>query len=458
MPNPGSLNGDRSEKRPVVALIPWGLAIEDFLEPNSLTLEMFCREFRGSWMFGYIDALRSAEVETVVVCVSRSVRRATRLMHEPTGARVVALPLPRVNRTLRRVMRDPYGHSTRQAFGKYRGVLAWPLLGPLKELGPYVATPLRALVQELHAVGADAVLCQEYEFPRFDLLALSKRMHGVRVFGVFQGGDYRRWRLESLLRARAIRASDGLVIGTQAEIDRVRNRYHPPQHKVAPIPNPVDVGVWKPGDRTRPRSLLGLPADCRVAVWHGRVQLPKKGLDILLHAWQAMSRSPDTRHLRLVLIGDGPDASTIRQMIERLGLHNVLFRNHLLNDPVELASYVRAADVYAFPSRHEGLAVAPVEAMACGLPVVATDCGGIPDILGAGDEAAGTIVPRDDPGALAEALRDLLCDDVRRQQLASRARRRALEFFSLEAVGRQLRTFLVGDETPQRDEPRRSRT
>jgi starch synthase len=449
---------DRSEKTPVIALIPWGLAIEDFLEPNSLTLEMFCREFRGSWMFGYIDALRSAGVETVVVCISRSVSRATRLVHEPTGARVVALPLPRVNRTLRRVMRDPYGHSTRQAFGKYRGLLAWPLLGPLKELGPYAATPLRALVEEFHAVGADAVVCQEYEFPRFDVLALSKRMHGIPVFGVFQGGDYRRWRLEALLRARAIRASDGLVIGTRAEIGRVQKRYHLPNHKVASIPNPVDVGVWKPGDRTRPRSTLGLPADCRVALWHGRVELPKKGLDILLEAWRSISRSPHARHLRLVVIGDGPDASTIQQMIERLELRNILFRNHIVNDPIELASYLRAGDVYAFPSRHEGLAVAPVEAMACGLPVVATDCGGMTDILGADGEAAGMIVRRDDPGALAEALRDLLCDDAKRQQLAAQARSRALEIFSQEAVGRQLRAFLLGDETRQRDELRRSRS
>jgi starch synthase len=457
LPSP-PLSVGTSEKPPVIALIPWGLAIEDFLEPNSLTLEMFCKEFRGSWMFGYVDALRTAGVETVVLCVSRGVRRVTRLVHEPTGARVVALPLPRANRTLRRMMRDPYGRSTRQAFGKYRGLLAWPLLAPLKELGPYGATPLRALVEELHTVGADAVICQEYEFPRFDVLALSKRTHGIPVFGVFQGGDYRRWRFESLLRARAIRASDGLVIGTQAELGRVQKRYHLPKHKVASIPNPVDVGVWKPGDRMRPRSVLGLPADCRVALWHGRVELPKKGLDVLLEAWRAISRDPDARDLRLVLIGDGPDASTIKQMIDRLDLRNVLFMNHILNDPIELASYVRAADVYVFPSRHEGLAVAPVEAMACGLPVVATDCGGMPDILGVDDEAAGMIVRRNDLGALGEALRDLLYDDARRKQLGIQARRRALQVFSLEAVGKQLRTFLLGDETRQRDDQRRSRT
>ena len=57
----------RGAKRPLVALLPWGFAIEDFLDPNGLTLDTFCRSFRGSWMFSYADALRTAEVETIFV-------------------------------------------------------------------------------------------------------------------------------------------------------------------------------------------------------------------------------------------------------------------------------------------------------------------------------------------------------------------------------------------------------
>ena len=425
---------------PVVALIPWGFAIEDFLEPNGLTLDTFCTQFRGSWMFGYVEALLTASVETLLVCFTRSVSTPSRRIHEPTGARVLTLPLPRAYRGLRRAMADPYGRTTRQMFGAYRGLVGWPLLGPIKELAPYLSTPVRPLVRELRREHVDVMLCQEYEFPRFDICVLSKWLHDIPVFGVYQGGDYRRWWLERIIRPRAIRRCDGVIAGAQAEIDRVTTHYEPRQ--LARIPNPVDIRLWCPSDGGEARALLELPEGARIAVWHGRVQLPKKGLDVLLEAWAMICREESARELRLVLVGTGKDSPRIEGAIARSGLDNIIFVNRMLHDPAELRTYLAAADVYVFPSRHEGFAVAPVEAMACGLGVVATDTGGMADILGTGSEASGIIVPQEDPTALAEGLRRLLHDDALSRLLGQRARRRAIEEFSLEAVGAKLRRLL----------------
>src|SRR5207244_1985743 len=102
--------------QPVIALLPWGLALEDFLEPHGLTLETFCREFRGSWMFGYVEALRTVGVHALIVCLSREETAISRRVHEPSGAGVLVLPVPWIYRVLRGRMINPYGRSARSTF------------------------------------------------------------------------------------------------------------------------------------------------------------------------------------------------------------------------------------------------------------------------------------------------------------------------------------------------------
>jgi glycosyltransferase involved in cell wall biosynthesis len=190
-------------------------------------------------------------------------------------------------------------------------------------------------------------------------------------------------------------------------------------------------------------AALGLPQDARIAVWHGRVQLPKKGIDVLLDAWSSVCRDGPEHEFRLVLVGDGEQAGVVEAQIERSGLGNVVFVRRVLHDPAELRLHLAAGDVYVFPSRHEGVPVAPIEAMACGLPVVATDTGGMRDILGDAEQRAGIIVPREDSAELSDALRRLLEDEELSRSLGSLARRRVVEEFSLEVVGRKLRAFVV---------------
>ena len=116
------------------------------------------------------------------------------------------------------------------------------------------------------------------------------------------------------------------------------------------------------------------------------------------------------------------------------GVHRV---PRLVHDRAELRDLLVAADAYAFPSRLEGFAVALVEAMACGLPPVAADASGVREILG--PEPAGTLVPRDDPDALARGLLELLDDPPAARERGAAARRRVEEVFGLDSVGAQLR-------------------
>lgn len=430
---------------PLVALLPWGLVLEDFLEPHGLTLDDFCREFRGSWMFGYVEALRSAGVRTLIVALSRTTDAPTRRVHEPSGADVLVLPAPRAFRVLRRWMANPYGRSAAATFrleGPRR--LLWPLAAVAAQIAPYMSTPRRLLGRWLVDSGCSAILCQEYEFPRFDASAAVSRRTGIPLFATFQGGDYRRWRLERFARPRSMRRCRGLIIASETEIERVVTAYDFSPDRIARIPNPVDVEAWRPGDRSAARARLGISPSERVAVWHGRTHMWKKGLDVLLDVWPLLCR--DVEDARLVLVGEGPDAGTLAERVDRAPGSSITFVRRLVHDQAELREYLVSADVYVFPSRHEGFAVAPLEAMACGLPVVAADAAGIREAVGEGEDAGGVVVGRDDPAALRRELRHLLVDPVLAREVGERARRRTVDFFSYAAVGERLASFLAVSE------------
>ncbi|MCG6133198.1 MAG: glycosyltransferase family 4 protein [Nostoc sp. LLA-1] len=123
-------------------------------------------------------------------------------------------------------------------------------------------------------------------------------------------------------------------------------------------------------------------------------------------------------------------------------LSGVMWINEYVRDRTAIQRYLSAADVYTLPSRHEGFPVAPIEAMACSLPVVATDAPGVPDILADGEASGGLVVPRGDIVALSLALGRILDNPIWGRELGTRARCRALEYFSLEGIGQQLRNFL----------------
>jgi glycosyltransferase involved in cell wall biosynthesis len=418
---------------PTVAILPWGDLFDDWLDALGVSLAEFRDEFTGSWMFGYARALELHGVRSVIVAVTYRVRRPERHLHGPTGAPLHLLPLARPFRLARRVLLDGALDGRRDPVSIARAMMT--------HAAPYLATPPIALVRVLRAEGCTAVLCQDYETPRFDVCTALGCVLRVPVFGTFQGGDYQLSRVERPIRPLSLRLATGLIVATRSERERLIRQYGVSAHKLRRIFNPVDVDFWRPQDRETAREAESIPAGWEVVVWHGQVH-PRKGLDVLLEAWAKVCLERPDRPLELVLVGGRRGADKLRAEVARLRLRGVRIVDEWVLDPRRIRRLLSAADLYAFPSRHEGFPVAPLEAMACGLPVVASDAQGLPDIFEHGELDGGIVVPRGDAGALAIALGELLDDPTRRRRLATQAQSRIEAVFSLETVGAELAAFL----------------
>jgi starch synthase len=338
-------------------------------------------------------------------------------------------------------MMNLYGRSTEETFGSVRGLRAYNY-AVLRNTAPYLATPLRLLGRQLRREHCKAILCQEYEYARFDVCVALGKLLRIPVFATFQGGSWHLSRFENIIRPLTIKACNGLIIAAKEENQRVRSKYHISPFRIAAVFNPIQIEMWDKIDRNEIRAKLDIGEDAMVVVWHGRVEIHRKGLDILLEAWEMVCHALKGKNLQLLLVGTGNDADELHHRIRTMQLEGIRWLDRYLLNREAIRNYLCAANVYVLSSRHEGFPVAPIEAMSCGLPVVATDVNGISDIFDGGEAAGGIVVPSCDAIALAAALEQILTDKALGRKLGKRARRRAEACFSLEAVGRQLRNFL----------------
>ncbi len=195
-----------------------------------------------------------------------------------------------------------------------------------------------------------------------------------------------------------------------------------PADKVVVIPSGVDLPPEPPASRRQVRAELGIPPEAPLLGVVSRLD-PLKGIHFLL---QALARIADAW---LVVVGDGPQRDSLVALAAELDL---IDRVHWAGQRRDVPRLLSAFDLYVQPSLHEGLPNAVLEAMAAGLPVVATAVGGTPELVV--DGVTGLLVPPADPNALAWALASLLRDPDRRQCMGGAGRERVAEHFSVEQM------------------------
>lgn len=211
------------------------------------------------------------------------------------------------------------------------------------------------------------------------------------------------------------------------------------QHtRLAVIPNCVDTARFLPSPQRRAtaRAAWALPDDALVIGAVGRLSEQKRPADLLALHTLLLARFPN---LYLVLAGSGPlEASLRQQAAQSARPQQIIFTGFV----AAVEQVLPAFDLHVLMSRNEGFGIATIEAMACGVPAVATDVPGSTDILRSC--AGGLLVPAGDPAAAAALITPLLADPARRRQMGQAGRAEAEARYSHPVVGQLVRDFYDG--------------
>ena len=201
-----------------------------------------------------------------------------------------------------------------------------------------------------------------------------------------------------------------------------------PTDRIQVIRNGVDTNRFNPGRRPAARATFGLGADQVVLGTAGRL-VPVKDQATLLRAW-AILRSRGHAFTGLVA-GNGPLEFQLTRLARSLGLDNV----HFLGNRPDVEQVLATMDVFILSSEAEGLSNTIQEAMATGLPVVATQVGGADELVV--EDETGLLVPAKNPEVLANAIERLMADTSLRVRMAEAGRRRATQVMALARMVRE---------------------
>jgi len=232
----------------------------------------------------------------------------------------------------------------------------------------------------------------------------------------------RRWYTFTRMQARVARRLPLLTV-SQAARDEIVREMGPPPDRIAVVANGVDTDLFRPlPDRRRAPGRIVATASADV---------PLKGLDPLLRAFALLRRRRPGEPAELVVVGRPRPNGPIPRLLDELGLDgSVRFVTGLPD--AELVALYAEAEAAVVPSLYEGFSLPAIEAMACGLPLVATTGGALPEVVG--DSAL--LVPPGDAPALADRLAVLLADAHLRRSLGERGRRWVAGRFTWEASAR----------------------
>jgi glycosyltransferase involved in cell wall biosynthesis len=227
------------------------------------------------------------------------------------------------------------------------------------------------------------------------------------------------WRAKRLT-SRAVDRHVGVGERTSREIEALVGL---PEDSVLTIHNGVPDDQRAVGERPPPGRLVGSI---------GRFE-HQKGFDVLI---RALARLED---VSLVLVGDGSERRRLRELAAEVGVEERIVWKEWTDDP---RSDLQAFDVFVLPSRFEGFPLALLEALLTRAAVVASDVGSVAEAVRDGE--TGLLVPAEDPGALADAIRRLLADAELGRRLGEQGRRRVLERFTADHMARAFER-LYGD-------------
>lgn len=236
----------------------------------------------------------------------------------------------------------------------------------------------------------------------------------------------RRWHAFLRMQGRVVRRLAHVITVSERSRQDIARDFGREASRTDLIYNGIDTAVFRPHGEIRRRTQRLMAT--------ASADAPLKGLRYLLEAYAALLHNyPD---LELLVVGSPQPGGRTERLLERLGLRDrVRFVARISTG--ELVRLYAEATIAVVPSLYEGFGLPAGEAMACGVPVVSTDGGALPEIVG----DAGVIVPAADAGALAAAISALLEDPAQRERLGQAGRERIVNTFSWTVCAEQLVSY-----------------
>jgi len=235
-----------------------------------------------------------------------------------------------------------------------------------------------------------------------------------------QGSEvYFPWLFKKPISKLALKNANAVIALTEdmkEEMQRTCNR------DILVIPNGVDLERFENLSRDMMRCQLRARADERLVIFVGRFRL-EKGVRYLIEAMETIKQ--ERQSVKLILVGEGPEEAALKLLVGQLDLADCIdFLGQISNE--EVPRYMAAADVFALPSLSEGFPIVILEAMASGLPIVATNITGLPEVVHNGEN--GFLVESKNSIELAEKVLLLLQDNELRGRIAQNNKQRAKDY------------------------------
>ncbi|HMH56545.1 MAG TPA: glycosyltransferase [Gemmatimonadales bacterium] len=309
-------------------------------------------------------------------------------------------------------------------------------LARLAVMARYLEAQHRAILAEARKNGAD-VIHAHWAIPTGPAAVMAARTLGVPSVITMHGGDVyvnpeqgydfpTRWYVRPALRW-TLRNASALTAITE-DCRQHALRAGAPADRIRLVFNGTDLRRFSPGENGNRNDQRFGPH----MIFACRQLFPRKGIRFLLEA--AAQLKPKFPDLKVLLAGDGFERPALVHLAEQLGIAgDVTFLGWVSN--AELPPFYRAAALSVIPSLEEGFGIPAAEAMGCEVAVVASDAGGLPEVVENG--VTGLVVPRGDSAALARAIGSLLSDPLRREQMGQAGRARALRLFDWDRSAEQ---------------------
>jgi len=268
------------------------------------------------------------------------------------------------------------------------------------------------LLRRLKKEGRCDFISAHWVYPDGVASAMAARFLRIPVFLHAMGCDineYTRYYLRRVQIVMAMRAANGVITKSQALASRVSD-LGIEAAKVYVVPNGVNSDRFQPGDKQEARKEVGMPANEFSLLYVGNFN-QEKNASLLVRAFAA-AMADKKQPVHLYLVGDGPERAMLEKMVNDLSISDQV--SFLGRQPHHvLQSYYQASDNIALPSLREGCPNVLLEALACGLPVIASNVGGVPEIVTAEN---GVLVDSDDLDAWVAALRSAVSNPPIRVQ------------------------------------------